>query len=201
MVDPQMLQEIKALLGSPRPMGMNVAPQDGSGGMFDQLVKILSGYSGASSGAPTLGPGIGAAQGLAKPMVGQPTPGVADSSAGAMAPSRQIIPSQPQRSYTAAVGNRIPIVHDRTGASADSLSNGQRQRFERINSLYGQDRAYNAKRNMLEENKRYIGNQTVPTTTVPAVAPQGSPDLAMQAAMRRTRAIEARPETPRARRR
>ncbi len=143
-----------------------------------------------------LGAGIGAAQGLQKPMVGQSVPGI---------PNQNRNPAQAnlnQGMRAAQMGDfrnnwlqgngqpRIPVVHDRTGASANTLSKGQRMRFDNIRNLYGGERAAEARANMLMHNARKM---------VPAV-PTGEPDSGMLAAMRRIRAIEARPEIPRARR-
>jgi hypothetical protein len=110
---------------------------------------------------------------------------------------------------------KIPVVHSREGASANTLSDGQRMRFDNIRSQFGGERAAAARDNMLMHNQRRpqipvaqapqaMGPAQVPTVTLPAVQPmqpQGSPDMALQQAMRRARAIDARPEIPRARRR
>lgn len=75
------------------------------------------------------------------------------------APQRQLMPSKPVKGYLSAVGNRIPIKRDRTGATADHLSVGQRQRYERIKGLYGMDRAVDAKDRMLNHNSRILSKK------------------------------------------
>lgn len=219
-LDPQLIQQIQALLGPPRPLGFAVAQPTGQGGMFDELAQLLSQYGGTPVQDPgrayvgSLGPGIGAASPMPKPIVGNPVPGIPDQASQPSGP--QAAPSSNPSRNNWLQGNgqpRIPVVHDRTGASADTLSRGQRMRFDNIRNLYGGERAAAARANMLEHNARRPvipaaptpaapppGAMQVPTMTVPVanIAPE---DPAVIAAARRARAIMARPEIPRARRR
>lgn len=73
--------------------------------------------------------------------------------------NRRVVPTQQPKAYLSAVGNRIPITHNRSGASADHLSVGQRQRYERIQNLYGRERAMDAKYKMLNHNARILNRQ------------------------------------------
>lgn len=274
-LDPALVQQIQAILGTPQTSGYGAANPNGQGGMFEQLSQLLSQYGGTPAPKyqafdngplnvqfpiqgnidpgfnrypnpssidpgfnmsqdnihwvgsignvdpgfnrqPSLGPNIAPAYPLPKPIVGQPVPGIPNRAPQSQPARPQVAQAttDPRNHWLQGNGQpRIPVVHDRTGASADTLSRGQRMRFDNIRNLYGGERAAAARANMLEHNARRPiipaaptpaapppGAMQVPTMTVPVanIAPE---DPAVIAAARRARAIMARPEIPRARRR